>query len=522
MKPIALKITLCEPTLVLMLGSGDANQQKSFDYIPGSVIRSMLAARYIEQHGLQATAATNDTCRQLFFEDKVRFLNAYPLDRHGSRSLPTPLSWLAKKEELADFEEKKPLKIYDFSQEKVMGDSFKGVGQEFCLLTGNDVEFISPQKRIMAHNARTQRRLISDGTSQVFQYEALDKEQAFGALILIDDSVKSEDLESQLTGHFTIGKSRSAGYGRVKFEVVTTDLEKWREPEFKFEDLDSAKIVVTCLSDALVRDEHGSYTTELGHVLGIKQCEAFLKTTIVGGFNRKWGLPLPQVQAIQKGSVFVFEANTETVDWNKLIETGIGERRGEGFGRIAVNWQQEAELTARKYPPESKANDISLKSDDHAGELAQRIVQAQLRHKLDQQLLSKISTLTIEGNPSKSLLSRVRLVARQALKQNRIEVVKEFLQDVRGDTKDKQGNIKIGEGKKQAYKELERCRIKGDTTLFAWLMRYTDLQQVKNSLSFSSHSLGHVEAEFNVELQIEYAAKLIEGVVKQEQKRREE
>ncbi|MHC5770606.1 MAG: hypothetical protein ACYTXI_34500 [Nostoc sp.] len=48
-------------------------------------------------------------------------------------------------------------------------------------------------------------------------------------------------------------------------------------------------------------------TKELEKVLGtLKPQRSFAGNSVVGGFNRKWELPLPQVPVLKAGSVFVF------------------------------------------------------------------------------------------------------------------------------------------------------------------------------------------------------------------------
>ncbi|NJN98271.1 MAG: hypothetical protein HC875_31385 [Anaerolineales bacterium] len=100
MQVLTFTIELLEPTLVLMPGSGDANQLESFGYVPGTVLRNVLAAQFIADHqidDLEGDDQKTEQCRNLFFDDKVRFLNAYPINQTEGRTLPVPLSWQAEK-----------------------------------------------------------------------------------------------------------------------------------------------------------------------------------------------------------------------------------------------------------------------------------------------------------------------------------------------------------------------------------------------------------------------------------------
>jgi len=57
----------------------------------------------------------------------------------------------------------------------------------------------------------------------------------------------------------------------------------------------------------------------------------------VGGFNRTWGLELPQALTLRAGSVLLLRAlePIALADLLVLEQAGVGERRTEGFGRIA-------------------------------------------------------------------------------------------------------------------------------------------------------------------------------------------
>lgn len=562
MTEIGLKITLLEPTLVISLGSGDANQQNSFDYIPGSVLRSSLAAAYIKQNHIKDEDVQTDDhlCRRLFFDDKVRFLNAYPVSSHNERSLPVPLSWRAVKNALAEFDDTDdtdwPLDIYDFSQAHQELDSPKPLNKLFWRLSAQKVEFVGVKKQIMVHNQRTTRRVMAKNSSGVFQYQALAAGETFIGIILVDDSVSVESIKA-LFGEMSIGKSRSAGYGRVTIEDISTviDRKKWVEPSWSEAEIANREtVVITLLSDALVRDEHGGYTTDISPLVckngqtadkenapslsvdagseAGRQPEpttferAYLKTSLIGGFNRKWGLPLPQVQAIKMGSVYRFEK--EKIDLEKLKgcqQKGIGERRGEGFGRIAVNWHPSDTLEARKTTSRKIADEITAFKNDHASQLAQRIVQSQLRRTLDQQLLGAIANSTINPSPSKSQLSRIRLAARKALEKKALGPINNFLDSACGGQRDEQ--------RKKACHELRQKRVKifGETlSLYDWLEQSQAAGYLDDKWTLTQPSLSELlkTKEEEVKLPIikqifakkatevynEYTARLIEGVVK--------
>ena len=89
MKAVTYQITLLEPLLATTLG-GDPNSAISHSYIPGSMIRGLLAKLYnAETTDLTGHQAT----RPLLFDGTVRYLNAYPTLDGVTRTLPVPASW---------------------------------------------------------------------------------------------------------------------------------------------------------------------------------------------------------------------------------------------------------------------------------------------------------------------------------------------------------------------------------------------------------------------------------------------
>lgn len=118
------------------------------------------------------------------------------------------------------------------------------------------------------------------------------------------------------------------------------------------------------------------------------------------------------------GSVFSFalpDCPPEKVA--ELERSGIGARRGEGFGRVAVNWQTEAdwavEPTVQMHRPEA----VLLGAASPAEAIAQRMARRMLRQQLDTLVVVKGNELGRKLSINNSQLSRLRLVVQNALLQ---------------------------------------------------------------------------------------------------------
>src|SRR5262249_47189050 len=139
-------------------------------------------------------------------------------------------------------------------------------------------------------------------------------------------------------GTAALGGARSGGYGRVLFHNAAEVPDVWAEaPSGPAPD---GVLTVTLVSDALVRNRYGHFAAtpdgvreaveaRLG-VEGLQLRASFLRGEVAGGFNRKWGLPLPQAPVVTVGSVFIFSRPAVGEDrLHHLVTQGIGERRAE-------------------------------------------------------------------------------------------------------------------------------------------------------------------------------------------------
>jgi CRISPR-associated protein Csx10 len=143
----------------------------------------------------------------------------------------------------------------------------------------------------------------------------------------------------------------------------------------------------------------------------------YTRTTLIGGFNRKWGLSLPQIQALAAGSVLVFDNVSVTAaqiaEWESQ---GLGNRRVEGFGRIAINWLGEHATFNAKSSESNSSRSSNITLTESSTQLAAQMAERLMRQKLDQLLLDQVGRTNIAPTHiTNSQLSRLILVARQAL-----------------------------------------------------------------------------------------------------------
>jgi len=270
-------------------------------------------------------------------------------------------------------------------------------------------------------------------------------------------------------------------------------------------------VTITLLSDAILTGEDGQPSVSLLKTAEPVEDGSFYKTVTVGNFNRKWGMPLTQALAVSAGSVFVYRATDVTQDQlQTLLQEGIGERRIDGFGRVAVNWHT---ATYRNIAPPSMKkpeNTAPLPSTDESRDLANRMTLRNLRSLLDQQLEYALTRIHIQGEPMRvSQVSRLRQAVLQAANQHDLNVV-----------------VKAVEETKSQKKQLERAIVKdhishdADTlNLLEWLSAsHLDTLWdtcIYNPAKNTNPSLagGVVDDQQLAHLKLEYTTRLLDGLL---------
>lgn len=364
-KVLTLDIELHEPMLATGM-EGDPNAATGLDYVPGSLLRGAAIGKY---------SGTKDSShaefRRLFLDGTTRFLNAYPVV-NGRRTAPCPRSLMKDK-----YRGHNCNLVIDHAVEQAIDDTvqWQSVCSSSPFVNFHETPAIGcrPGRTIQVHtkrNRRMGRAIENDGA--VFRYESVSPRQIFRASVVCNGR-DAALLTTLLSGEFCLGGSRTAGYGHVGICVQESadDLDHWFEngDSLPTEDVDG-RLCITLLSDAILSDgTTGQYSTStsticraIGTILGNQNiepanCRYFVQSTIVGGFNRKWGLPLMQTAAVAMGSVIVIPSCTATAsNLFELIQLGIGQRRAEGFGRVAVNWQSSASFELVDQVPDSEVS----------------------------------------------------------------------------------------------------------------------------------------------------------------------
>jgi CRISPR-associated protein Csx10 len=383
---LVVDIELKAPVLIART-VGDENMVASEDYIPGAVILGALAQ--LHNGGKPKPGAPDGEFADFFLSNDVRFLNGYPRVEINDepnmffRALPVPHSIQYKKSQNAKAEEKfieedDRDKLVTFESLLEKADSNNGAPvttykSGFCLLRekGEKIEYweYPVSKQYQFHHKRTDQRSGRSADSEIYNYESIMPHQYFRSMIL-GPKEKLETLEALIqknNGRIRIGRSKNTQYGSAHLVCVGAVREYKQEyPSLRnSKGLSDQQFILTLLSD-WIPEQHGQMTVayisrEIAQALNdlkvvdhkkeldaskdaITCRNAFFKTDTVEKYNAAWKARTPSQICLTKGSCFVFELSSDLtiLDIKQALDRlqikGVGLRRNEGFGRIAIDW----------------------------------------------------------------------------------------------------------------------------------------------------------------------------------------
>ncbi len=319
----------CLENIKLSTTHNQIDFEESLDYISGSSIRGAFIYNYINQFGIDDIS--NSPHKEKFFSDNIIFFNAYP-KVNNKRSFPLPKCFFAPKSEMKIATDYLNVELGVDNELKPLYEKVRVC--EFVIENGNTLNKVKVEKESHLHiNKNTPK-------NKLYRYETIKKDQVFSGIIMTSDDYENEVVRILNESTFYIGGSKGSGYGRCKIENFKVLDEN---PEFTLSNIKESKdFYVIALSDIIYRNDHGKYTTTLdGHALGYENAkfvDSNIETKYISTYNNKWRQKTPNTVAIKAGSVFKFHVD-ETVDTKKLTEImtyGIGEKKNEGFGRIAI------------------------------------------------------------------------------------------------------------------------------------------------------------------------------------------
>lgn len=381
------RLVLTAPA-VIPTADGDPNTVVTRRDVPGSNIWGAAAYRYLSQPN--HTSGDEAFCHA-FLDGGLRFLTAYPEADDPEVNIRMPQRLIPIPHSIRKFKEDEGL--VDFVESSPGEDPIKRLDRRYAIISEGHLATQAVKTELNYHHARAKDRRkgralgaeVPNGGA-LFTYEAIEAGQAFqGTVLGSKDDLKN--LQTYLQrGLVRIGRSRSAQYGEAEFEWLD-DAPQALNERVEWNGFDEQQspngsnsgecLIITTLSPLMTVNDYGHPEAhfpkdELADALDLEVSElklrnSYTRTEVIGGYHSHLRLPRQQWPAIAPGSVFVFETE-QKFDQECLLQlehNGLGLRKGEGFGRIAVNRQGSLQLRVetqlddpdrqdRPDPPKSK------------------------------------------------------------------------------------------------------------------------------------------------------------------------
>jgi CRISPR-associated protein Csx10 len=368
MKQLNYTVNLLSPVLITST-VGDENISMSEDYLTGTSLLGMFANLYVRQEKSGEQAHQDPRFKSWFLSRDLRFLNGYKINEEAQRALPTPLSIQFPKS--ADDATKAPPQELLFEESD---DEELKHRAGYCILQNGNFESIGVETRINFHHRRTNPVVgrSKEGEGEIFNYQSINPAQTFGAAILGEEQVlknfqawfEKTDLSVRL------GRSKNTQYGRaeIRFSPKIEEVNELHDNHAVALAKEAPEFALTFLSHVIPSNDFGHAAVEVSwltrvllnaleaeglNMTGLKLIKRFVRSIDVENYVSIWKARKPAVSGFKMGSCFLFGFNPSLDDeklakmqatLSRLQQEGIGARRNEGFGRIAINWQQPGNI----------------------------------------------------------------------------------------------------------------------------------------------------------------------------------
>lgn len=322
--------------------------------------------------------------------------------------------------------------------------------------------------------------VTNEARGTIFTYEALEASLKFRGVVAISGQNQVEidtrlaQVKTALGEKVYLGRSRRARYGGEALVSAWSlvGVQGEREAEGRTGlirgDLNAGQNFRMFLTADYIgrRSDTGQvdptwFAAELIHRLEgrVEVLRLRWAFRLVGGYNRTWGLQLPQVLTLRAGSVVILKAQ-RLISYSDLLaieQSGLGERRAEGFGRVLFLENRGTNVGTVNAPSSSLSDPPALPAPELVHQMQQRI----LMDAVEQRIIEVAAGIAGSASsiPSPSLLGRLRV----PLRGGAADPLTTLRQWLSGTDQERL--------RRPAMKQLDVCRINADgrKTLSDWL-----------------------------------------------------
>lgn len=322
------------------------NDYTTEKYISGQNVLGYFASAYLKEGNL----SDDELFADLFLKNRVIFSALYPCDEDMYYPAPSYINRLKKTKQFVNVSKQIPISEAECREMGIEEAYARGNGNQpkklkgqFVCIKDDGVRLKEVESEIVYHHTKKSKKQDSTDGQLLYSFEAVRAQQLFGGTI-IGKGKHIKLLASILEkGNLRFGKSKSAQYGTCVLEKPVT-IRKTDASAQTF--LKGTRILITLQSDGVFLNDTG-YTVRSEEVrelvakkLGLREvaCEDAVYSEVevreLIGFYGKWNLKRQAIPVVRAGSSFEFVLSEDfSVAEQELY---VGERNGEGYGKIAI------------------------------------------------------------------------------------------------------------------------------------------------------------------------------------------
>ncbi|WP_306538296.1 hypothetical protein [Megasphaera sp.] len=380
-------IETLSPVVVTAPGSSQLLTASSESF-SGTLLRGVLAGKYVSDHKLGTKAHEDENFIRYFFSD-LRFVSANPT-ADGKRAMVLPLSLMKAK---AVSGEAKPILDLLSDEGKAGYKSLKGLS----VVDGGTIRPVSVKSSMTFHMSRSGDNERLSGHSQdgkVYTYESIDAGQTFEGAVIGDDACLQaffEDVGKKgKSFNCRIGRSKRTEYGGCRLTFTPPqDIPDESFSETTCLVLDTPLLPTGGLAArgdrALLEEVIDVLNQRVGgnaFTLG----RVFSTPVAIENFVGIWQMRRPRTMALAAGTVFEIHKDGPWQDEDvqaltQLMYGGAGDRTEEGFGQLR-RWKLQ-DLTIGGKSEKKAVEEIHIESPEvkkRAAAILESRVKEQLRN----------------------------------------------------------------------------------------------------------------------------------------------
>lgn len=362
---LEFQTTLLDPIVIARV-FGEQNTVSTFQYFPSHLIRGIVARLIIENEALTGkNASENEAFREIILDGKVSF---HPFFINGAFPVPKAYGFDKTIQGLqplvSRFDSNIPLK------------QLSGFGQRI------DNKFINEEIDLTFsfHHSRFESRIEGKSTESkggIFYYEALDENQIMKGCIYGPPSylLYIQNLLLQKEGVISVGKAKSAQYGKVQFG------------DFRLTDLTPEKLeksaTILFISPVITINDLGFSIPDIDYVIQylydeygitVNSYKIASSPTWVETYMGVWKSKTPREAAFDIGTTLTISFKGE-LDVTRIEAEGIGQRTNEGYGKVKI-----IDLLTSLERIENEPNQVLSNSGNFGNKLLDDIFRKQLEN----------------------------------------------------------------------------------------------------------------------------------------------